>query len=67
MIDLRDLPGYLQQSIQEWEENKDDPKHWDMYSDDLYGSINMAQHGGAITKAEADELRSFYLGMEIYP
>ena len=60
-IDIDCLPEYLQLSIKEWLENKDDPLHWDMYSDDLYGSINAAQHSGDITKAEADELRQKYL------
>lgn len=55
------LPEYLQLSIKEWLENKDDRYHWDMYSDDLYSSINIAQHYGIISEEEANELRQKYL------
>lgn len=55
------LPKYLQLSIRDWLANKDDRYHWDMYYDDLYSSINAAQHGGEITEEEANELRQKYL------
>lgn len=55
------LPEYLQLSIRDWLANKDDRYRWDMYYDDLYSSINMAQHGGEITEEEANELRAKYL------
>lgn len=69
-VSIENLPPYLQISIKEWLENKDNPWRWDIYSDDLYGSINSAQHDGVITKEEADELRREYLGLvteEIIP
>lgn len=56
-----ELPLYLRKSIKEFLENKDDPFHWDMYADELYGDINAAQHDGCISKEEADELRKKYL------
>lgn len=62
-MDIDMLPKYLVTSIREYEENKDNPLRWDIYADDLYGSINSAQHDGDITKQEADELRRIYLGM----
>lgn len=52
---------YLQNSIREFIEHKDDPLHWDMYADELYGDINSAQHDGVISKEEADRLRKEYL------
>lgn len=61
MDNLSTLPEYLQQAIIEYEENKDNPREWDMYYDELYGSINAAQHGGDITFFEAEELRKRYL------
>lgn len=62
-VSIESLPPYLQISIKEWLENKDNPWCWDIYSDDLYGSINSAQHDGVITQEEADELRREYLGL----
>lgn len=67
MVDESTLPKYLRISIEEYEENKDNPLRWDIYADDLYGSINSAQHDGEITKQEADELRKKYLGLEPNP
>ena len=61
VISFDDLPIYLQKSIREYLENKNDKYHWDIYYDDLYGSINSAQHGGELTKEEADLLREEYL------
>ena len=61
VICFDDLPIYLQKSIREYQENKNDKYHWDIYYDDLYGSINSAQHGGELTKEEADWLREEYL------
>lgn len=61
---INHLPLYLQDSIRDWLENKDDPYHWNMYSDDLYGSINAAQHSGNITEEKADNLRLKYLGID---
>ena len=61
VINFDDLPIYLQKSIREYQENKNDKYHWDIYYDDLYGSINSAQHGGELTKEEADWLREEYL------
>lgn len=63
-IDISIYPKYLQTSIIEWEENKDDSLHWDMYWDDLYGSINSAQWDNEITIPEAKELRRVFLGLE---
>lgn len=51
------LPLYLQNSIREFIEHKDDPLHWDMYADELYDDINSARHDGMISKEEADRLR----------
>ena len=60
-MQMKELPLYLRISIEEYLEHKDDRYHWDMYWDDLYGSINSAQHDGVISLSEADDLRKKYL------
>lgn len=64
MVCIEDLPLYLQKSIREYIEHENDALNWDIYADDLYGSINSAQHDGNITLPEANELREQYLGLK---
>ena len=57
-------PPYLIDSIEYWEQVKDDPLEWDLGYEDLKSSINMAEVDGIISSAEAWDLRKQYLNME---
>lgn len=59
----KDLPLYLQISIDELKKNMDNEKRIDLYLDDLYGSINSAWADGEISERQAWYLREKYLGL----
>lgn len=63
-LDERTLPPDLQQDIQNWLEHQDDPMRWDVYADELYGTINMYQHAYVISEEVADYLRRKYLNQD---
>ena len=51
-------PEYLQYDINEWIKAKEENNpSWDLYWDELYGSINSAWADGEISFLEAAELR----------
>ena len=57
-------PEYLQHDINEWIKAKEKNNlSWDLYWDELYGSINSAWADGEISFSEAAELRKKYLGI----
>lgn len=55
------LPADLQEDIANVINKKDDP-FYDVYLDQLYGTINMYQHAHELPKTVADYLRKKYLG-----
>lgn len=59
----KDLPLYLQISIDELKKNINNEKRVDLYLDDLYGSINSAWADGEISERQAWYLREKYLGL----
>lgn len=57
-------PEYLQHDINQWIKAKEENNpSWDLYWDELYGSINSAWADGEISFLEAAELRQKYLGI----
>ena len=57
-------PEYLQHDIDEWIKAKEENNpSWDLYWDELYGSINSAWADGEISFSVAAELRQKYLGI----
>ena len=57
-------PEYLQHDINEWIKAKEENNpSWDIYWNELYGSINSAWADGEISFSEAAELRQKYLGI----
>lgn len=57
-------PEYLQHDINEWLKAKEENNpSWDLYWDELYGSINSAWADGEISFSEAAELRKKYLSI----
>ncbi|MDU5647884.1 MAG: hypothetical protein E6042_02700 [Haemophilus parainfluenzae] len=62
-LDERTLPLDLQQDIQNWLDHQDDDLRWDIYHNELYGTINMYQHAYVISEEVADYLRKKYLGL----
>lgn len=63
LLDERTLPVDLQQDIKNWLEHKKDPLYWDVFWDELYGTINMYQHAYEISEEMANYLRDKYLGI----
>lgn len=58
----KDLPASLQRAIAEYlQGERDRVTHLDCLWDNLYGTINAHQWGGAITQEQADYLRNQYL------
>lgn len=62
-FDEKALPKDLQQDIQNWLDHQDDDLRWDVYHNELYGTINMYQHAHVISEEVADYLRKKYLGL----
>lgn len=57
-------PEYLQHDINQWIKAKEENNpSWDLYWDELYGSINSAWADGEISFSVAAELRQKYLGI----
>lgn len=57
-------PEYLQHDINQWLKAKEENNpSWDLYWDELYGSINSAWADGEISFSVAAELRKKYLGI----
>lgn len=63
LLDERTLPVDLQQDIKNWVKHKKDPLYWDVFWDELYGTINMYQHAYEISEEIANYLRNKYLGI----
>ncbi len=60
-LDERTLPMDLQQDIQNWLDHQNDERNWDVYHNELYGTINMYQHAHVISEEVANYLRKKYL------
>ena len=59
----RDLPIYVERSIEYYNTVKDNPLRWDLGYCDLQSSINCAEVDGHISSEEARLLRKKYLGL----